>query len=128
MLGTPEWPAPAVAQWAGVAKVFKSGIDSLPPGVITALWMAAALGVVMAVLEKVTPPKIRKWMPSPTAIGIAFCIPAWNAISMFLGGVVGHALKKIVPNWHARFAIVMAAGLVVGESLVGLVDAFMKLL
>jgi uncharacterized oligopeptide transporter (OPT) family protein len=67
-------------------------------------------------------------MPSPTAIGIAFCIPAYNCISMFLGGLVGLAIKRAAPDWHARFAVVMAAGLIVGESLVGLVDAFMKLL
>lgn len=128
MLITTEWPAPAVAQWKGVAEVFREGIDKLPPGVLDAIKLAAAAGVILAILEKIVPKKLRVWMPSPTAIGIAFCIPAWNSVSMFLGGVVGFALKHLVPNWHTRFAVVMAAGLIVGESLVGLVDAFMKLL
>jgi len=128
MLITTEWPAPAVAQWKSVAEVMRGGLEALPMGVLDAIYLAAGIGVILAIIEKISPKGVRKWVPSPTAIGIAFCIPAWNSMSMFMGGVVGYAIKKSAPAWHVRFAVVIAAGLIVGESLVGLVDALMKLL
>ncbi|MCC6620752.1 MAG: OPT/YSL family transporter [Deltaproteobacteria bacterium] len=126
-LVTSTWPAPAVSQWYAVAKVMKQGFDSLPAGVPTALLIASIAGVVMAMLERLAPPKIRPWMPSPTAIGIAFCVPAWNSVSFFLGGCVNLVSKRWARAWHKRFVIVTAAGLIVGESLVGLGDALIKL-
>ncbi len=128
MLLTPDWPAPAVAQWKSVAEVLRDGLDRLPPGVLEAIQIAALAGVVMSIIEKLVPAKVRPWVPSPTAIGIAFCIPGYNGVSMFLGGVAGAVIKRFAPDWHTRFIVVFAAGLIVGESLVGLVDAFMKLL
>ncbi len=128
MLLTTEWPAPAVAQWKSVAEVLRDGLDRLPPGVLDAIQIAALAGVLMSIVEKLVPAKVRPWVPSPTAIGIAFCIPGYNGVSMFLGGVTGAVIKRFAPGWHTRFMVVFAAGLIVGESLVGLVDAFMKLL
>lgn len=122
-----EWAAPAVLQWKAVAEVMKKGFDSLPAGVPTALLIAGLLGIVLAAADKLSPAKIKKWIPSPAAIGIALCVPAWISVSFFIGGAAGLLLKKFKPSVHARFAIVTAAGLIVGESLVGLGDAIYKL-
>jgi len=122
-----EWAAPAVLQWKAVAEVMKEGFDKLPAGVPVAILIASILGVLLAAAEKLAKPKIRKWLPSPAAIGISFCVPAWISVSFFLGGTISLFVKRIAPSFHMRFAIVIAAGLIVGESLVGLGDAIYKL-
>lgn len=127
MLLTADWPAPAMAQWKAVAEVFRDGIEKLPTGALQAFAWAGALGVVLAVGERLAPPKYRAWVPSPTAMGIALCVPGWNAVAFFLGGVLSAVVKWRAPSWHERFMIVVAAGFIVGESLAGLVDALIKM-
>jgi len=116
---TDQWPAPAVATWKAVAELFMKGFDALPPGAIQGLMIGLVAGIVLAVLEKTMPPKVRRWVPSPASMGLAFVIPAYNAFSMFLGSLVGWALGKWVPSWSARFLIVFASGIIAGESLTG---------
>lgn len=122
-----EWAAPAVLQWKAVAEVMKEGFEKLPAGVPMAILIASILGIVLVAAEKLVKPKIKKWLPSPAAIGIALCVPAWISVSFFLGGTLGLVLKKYATNFYTRFAIVTAAGLIVGESLVGLGDAIYQL-
>lgn len=127
MLLTADWPAPAMAQWKAVAEVFRDGIDKLPVGALEAFAWAGALGVILALGEKLAPARYRAWVPSPTAMGIALCVPGWNAVAFFLGGVLSSVVKWRAPSWHERFMIVLAAGFIVGESLAGLVDALIKM-
>ena len=71
----PEWAMPAVVQWKAVAELFQGGLENLPQGAIAAMIWGGLFGVVGAVLEKVLPKKWAAWVPSPTAVGIAFVIP-----------------------------------------------------
>lgn len=127
MLMTDEWPAPAVAQWKAVAEIFMKGLDSMPPGALPAMAIGSAAGLVLAVLEKIVPAKARIWVPSPASIGLAIVIPAFNSISMFLGAVLAFVAQKAAPNWAARFLIVLAAGIIAGESLTGVALAVQKI-
>ena len=54
-------------------------------------------------------------------------IPASNSISLFLGAVAAAIAAVVAPRWSARFVIALAAGLVAGESLVGVLVAFLRL-
>src|SRR3546814_3902619 len=87
MLITAEWPAPAVATWKAVAEVLAGGLESVPPGALPAMGIAAA-GVILAVLERLLPPAYARFVPSAPAIGLAFVIPAWNAVSLCLGALL----------------------------------------
>lgn len=122
MLLTPEWPAPAVAQWKAVAEVFKNGIDSLPEGATTAIIIAAIIGVILPVSEKLFP-KAKAFIPSAAAFGLAFVIPANNSISMFIGGCLALGVATYLPKWTERFLVTVCAGIIAGESLVGAGDA-----
>ena len=122
-LVTPEWPAPAVVQWKAVADVFAKGFDSLPAGAVHAILIAAVVGVILPVLEKVLPKKARVFVPSAASVGLAFVIPAWNGLSMFIGAVIGMGLKSMFPRWTERFFVTVCAGVIAGESLVGAGDA-----
>lgn len=125
---TPEWAAPAVAQWKAVAELFRDGFDKMPKGALDAMLWAGIIGVLLTVLEKGLPKHLRKWAPSPSAIGIAFLISAATSFSFFLGGVAGFALSKRVPKWYVRFGIVVAAGAIAGESLTGMVITIVEAL
>lgn len=128
MLMTDEWPAPAVAQWKAVAEIFMKGLESMPAGALPAMAIGAAAGFVLAVVEKLAPAKAKMWVPSPASIGLAMVIPAFNSISMFLGAILALFAKRVAPRWTARFLIVLAAGIIAGESLTGVALAVKKIL
>ena len=128
MLLTDEWPAPAVAAWKAVAELFKVGLQAMPEGSLNAIYIAGALGIVLAILEKVAPKFWQNFVPSPAGIGLAFIIPAYNSISMFIGGLAALLLRRYAPEWSERFLVVLAAGLIAGESLAGVVSAIIKII
>jgi uncharacterized oligopeptide transporter (OPT) family protein len=119
MLLTEEWPAPAVAAWKAVAELFREGFDAMPTMAMEAMVIAGGLGVVLAFLEKVLPRKAATWVPSPGSVGLAMVVPALYSVSMFIGAVIAFVLTKTKPEWSKSFLIVLAAGLIAGESLVG---------
>jgi len=55
------------------------------------------------------------------ALGLAFVIPAWNSISLFLGALIAALVKGASPLTGERFTLPVAAGLVAGESLMGII-------
>jgi len=127
MLLTEEWPAPAVATWKAVAEVFRDGVEQLPPAAFEALVLGTIAGVVLAAAETILPRRVARLLPSPTSVGLAFVLPAWNAISMFSGAVLAEVARRHLPRWRDR-VIVVAAGLVAGESLAGVGAAFARML
>lgn len=127
MLLTPEWPAPAVATWKAVAEVLQQGLDTLPPAVLPALIIAALAGISMAWCSHHYRLAAR-WLPSAPALGLAFVIPAWNAISLCLGAILGALLWRYARGWAQRFLLAAAAGLVAGESLAGIATAAAQML
>jgi uncharacterized oligopeptide transporter (OPT) family protein len=120
---TAQWPAPAVAQWKAVAEVFSEGLAHLPPAAASAALVAGGVGVLLAVLEKVLGPRARVFVPSAPSLGLAFVLPAHYAISAFLGGVLAWLFARLARTSAERFTVVIAAGLIAGESLVGVAFA-----
>jgi uncharacterized oligopeptide transporter (OPT) family protein len=55
-------------------------------------------------------------------------VPAYYSIMMFLGGVIAWLLGRRFPRWSARFLVVIASGLIAGESLAGVAFALEKML
>ncbi len=128
MLLTDEWPAPAVAAWKGVAELFRDGIEGLPEMALEAMLIGGGIGILLAILEKVLPKKARTWVPSPAAIGIAIVVPAYYAISMFIGSVIAAVSHRVNPTWAKAFVIIIGAGLIAGESVVGVAIAIYRTL
>lgn len=118
-LGSEELPAPAAKVWAGVAEMLAKGTEALPKGALIAVLVGGALGVLLAIAEELSPPKVRKWLPSPTALGISGVIPAFNAISMFLGALLAWVLARTRPEVDKAYTIPVSSGLIAGESLMG---------
>ncbi|MFM7158800.1 MAG: OPT family oligopeptide transporter [Planctomycetaceae bacterium] len=123
-LGTKELPAPAAKVWEGVAKMLSEGLDKLPAYSLQAMLLAAGIGAVLAVLEEVVPRKYRWLIPSPTGLGIAGVVPAFNSISMFIGALLAWLLSKSHPKVDEQYTVPVSSGLIAGESLTGV---FLKL-
>jgi uncharacterized oligopeptide transporter (OPT) family protein len=123
MLATEAWPAPAVVQWKSVALVFREGISALPMYATTAMLIAAIVGVIIPVAEKLSPEKVRTWIPSASAFGLAFVIPASNSVSFFLGALVIYYVGLIFKTFSSRFLVTILAGIIAGETLTGAGDA-----
>ena len=128
MLLTDQWPAPAVASWKAVAELFAKGLSAMPPGALAAIWIGGGVGILLAVLEKKLPVAARKWVPSPSSMGLGFVIPAYQGFSMLLGAVLALIVQKRAPTWAERFLIVLASGFIAGESLTGVGIALHKML
>jgi uncharacterized oligopeptide transporter (OPT) family protein len=124
---TAEWPAPAVATWKAVAEALSQGASAVPPGAVPAIIIAAIAGIALALAEKLLPESWQPYVPSASAIGLGFVIPAWNAISLFLGAALAALFTLARPNTAQRLVVVIAAGLIVGESLAGVAGALVTI-
>ena len=128
MLLTPEWPAPAVATWMAVAELFRDGLEAAPPGALLASLVGGLAGAVLAVLQQHLPRQWAAVLPSPVSIGLAFVIPAWNSLSLFIGAMAAAAASRAGGTAARRLILPVAAGLVAGESLTGVGTAVVSLL
>ncbi len=126
MLLTEEWPAPAVAMWKAVAEVLAEGLDTIPDGCEGAVLMALLIGILLAVLESLLPMSKRRYVPSASSLGFAFIIPPFISLAMFLGAMARVVAESANKYWSAKYVIVIAAGLVAGESLAGVLEAFAR--
>jgi uncharacterized oligopeptide transporter (OPT) family protein len=125
VLGGEAWPAPSCVVWAGVSQAFSSGIDALHPTARTAILVGAALGFALAVLEKLSPARLRPWIPSPSGLGMAMVIPGSNAIAMFTGAAIAEWMRRKKPALAEKTVVPVASGLIAGESLMGILVALL---
>ena len=96
----------------------------MPAGTPAAIAIAAVVGITLAALESIAPDKYLRFIPSAPAMGLGFVIPAWNALSMFAGALAAAVFVWLFPELARKRLIVIAAGLIVGESLAGVAAAF----
>lgn len=123
VLGSEQFPAPAVMVWAGVSKVLALGPAGLPGGAPEAMLAAAALGVALTVIEALFPERSRA-LPSPAALGIAMVLPAATTLTMVLGAGLGVIARR---RWPEETLTPVASGLIAGESVTGVVMALTRL-
>ncbi|MGN6110297.1 MAG: OPT family oligopeptide transporter [Kofleriaceae bacterium] len=119
VLGGDDWPAPSCVVWAGVSEAFANGLGSLHSSSRWAIAIGVALGACLAVLEKVSPPRARRFLPSASGIGIAMVVPCSNSISMFIGALTAEILRRRNPKVADAYVVPVASGLIAGESLMG---------
>ncbi len=119
-LDSGELPAPSARVWAAVAEIFSKGLGALPPYTGYAVAIGAAVGIVLTLLEEFAPPRVRRWVPSPTGLGIAGVIPAFNSLAMFAGAAIAWLVSRYDPKVDEKYTIPVSSGLIAGESLMGI--------
>ncbi len=122
-LMTPQFPAPAVVVWSGVSKALVDGIAGLHPTARLAVLIGAALGIVLTLAERFAPARVKPFVPSATGIGVAAIMPAFNALSFFIGAVVAETLRRKRAAFAERTVVPVASGFIAGESLMGILVA-----
>lgn len=118
-LGSDEWPAPSAVVWANVSRAFVGGIDALPHSAKLAIAVGLALGIGLTLLDKAAPPRLRRVLPSASAIGLALVVPFSNSLAIFLGAVLAELVRRRCPRWES-FTVPVASGVIAGESLVAI--------
>ena len=124
VLGTDQWPAPAAQVWRGVAELLAKGVASLHPTARIGLVIGAAIGILIPLLEMAFP-KQKKFIPSPTGLGLAFTITGYYSVSMFLGALAALALHKAKPKVAEEYVVPVSSGIIAGESLMGVLIALL---
>lgn len=125
-LGGEKLPAPAAFAWKAMAELLVDGPDALPEHATTAVVIASLVGVALACLRTIK--SIRDYVPSGLAMGIAFIVQAYYSLVMFYGLVIWFIWKRVSPSTAEKYTFAVAAGLIAGEGLMGLVNAGLTLL
>ncbi len=127
LLGSDKWPAPGAQTWKGVAELLAKGFETLHPSAQIAIVVGALLGVLLVLLEQFFP-KAKKYIPSPTGFGLAFTMPAYNTLAMFVGASIALWLEKKKPALAERTIVPVSSGFIAGESLMGIFTALLVVL
>lgn len=117
VLGSDYFPAPAAQVWAGVARLLAQGIETLHYTAKIGMIVGLLVGIIIPILEKLFP-KATKYIPSSMGIGLAFVIPFWNCLSMFIGALIVLIIEKKKAAF-TEYVIPAASGIIAGESLAG---------
>lgn len=114
-------PSPISTKWAGFAELLQKGIGALQDSAFYALIIFSILGIALTVLE--SQPRIKKWVPSPTGIGIGILVPFSVVFTMFLGGLVGWFWERTDKRSADLYLVPFSSGLIAGEALVAVIGA-----
>jgi OPT family oligopeptide transporter len=123
VLGGAKFPAPSAQVWKGVAELLAHGLSSLHSSAQAALAIGAVLGMLIAIVERTAPGRLRAFLPSAMGLGLAFVIPFWNTLSIFLGALAAFLVRKTRAH---GYTIPVASGVIAGESLMGVLIAIVS--
>ncbi len=121
-------PAPAAHAWKAMSELLAKGFEALPQGAGMAVAIAGIIGLLLPVVKKILPEAQRGLVPSGLAMGIAFIVPAYYSVAIFLGCVVFGIWKRRSPEQHAGLAFAVASGVVAGDALMNIPKAVLSYL
>jgi uncharacterized oligopeptide transporter (OPT) family protein len=127
MLLTQEWPAPAAATWKAVAQTLTLGLESLASSVRWAILAGGVAGIILSLLEVFVVRRIA-YLPSAAALGLAFILPASVSMMMAAGAILTWLVGVRRPHFAEQFGLATAAGLIAGESMMGVGASFWQML
>ena len=116
-IGGEAFPAPTAVAWHALARGLAGGKNAIPAGASTAVFLAAAVGILLGVLSVW---KKRLPLPSPVAIGLGMIFQFSYSITILLGAVAAALASRLLRNAWDRNRELVLSGLMVGESIMGL--------
>ncbi len=111
-----------------MAELLAHGLSSLHITERWALVIGSLVGLLLPILERLLPPKTRPFIPSAMGLGLAFVIPFWNTLSIFVGALIAWILAKTAKELSLRYTISVASGMIAGESLMGVMMGLLAML
>jgi uncharacterized oligopeptide transporter (OPT) family protein len=118
--------APAAAVWASVAQLLANGLDSLHGSCRWGIVAGAVVGTGLTLAEKLVPRRLAGRLPSATGLGLAFVIQFHDSIAFLVGAVVAGLCARLRPAAADRYTIPVSSGIIAGESLMGVLIAFLQ--
>ena len=127
-----EFAVPSVTAWRAVAEAVTLPQIPIP---LSSRILSIALGVwsIIQVFIKRTylvgeREKYRSCLPNWMAIGVAFVIPATHySTAMCTGAIISYFWLKLYPKNFELYCYAVAAGLIAGEGLGGVINAALAL-
>lgn len=121
-----SFAGPAVVAWHLMAKVLAEGVSSLQPSALWAALVGGAIGIALTLMHKIKP--IAKWLPSPVALGIAFIVPGFYSVAMWLGAMITWLYRRKHGEAVDAYGPSLASGLIAGEGLMMVVIAVLLII
>lgn len=109
--------SPISQRVAGFAEFLTQGGSAMGRGALQFAILFGILGILIAVFEA----RWRKWLPSPTGLGIGMLVPGSVVFAMVIGGLVQWFWEKRSPANAARVSIALASGFIAGEAIVAVI-------
>jgi len=122
-LTSTDLPMPTALQWKVMGEVVAQGLAALPPGALRAVAAATVVGIVLAALEE---RGARRFVPPAFAVGIGALVPFDYSLTIACGAAVVVVGGRFWPWLRSAGAGVAAAGLIAGDSLVGVAVALLR--
>lgn len=123
----PEVPAPAAHAWKAMAEVLSVGFEALPQHATSAVIGGLVFGAIMPIIRRSLPESVATYVPSGLAVGIAFIVPAYYSVAMFLGAMLYQLWMAVDRNGATALGFAVASGLIAGEGLMGVGNAILEL-
>src|SRR5262249_52587642 len=113
-----KFAAPATRTWEAVARVLTRGFGFLPDSAKWAIVIGAAIGVALPIIERLTPSKYRRYLPSAMGLGLSWVVFFSNAVGFLIGAIAVWLWEKANRKHSDKYAIPLASGMIAGESLI----------
>jgi putative OPT family oligopeptide transporter len=120
--GSETMPAPAALTVKASAQALASGLSQLPPHAAEAAGIGATLGLVLTALART---RASRFLPSATALGMAFIAPAFLSAAALVGAVALAIVRRLRPTLADHDVSALAAGGLAGEALTGVLVALL---
>ena len=111
--------SPISQKWAGFAMLLKQGPSALSSSALWALLVFSILGVVLTVAE--SSPKLKRYVPSTTGIGIGILVSFLAVATMFIGGLIGYFWERTNKKSAEAYLVPLGSGFIAGEAMVAVV-------
>ncbi|KAI9290525.1 OPT superfamily oligopeptide transporter [Neoconidiobolus thromboides FSU 785] len=123
------FPAPGAASFQSLALLLTSGADKLfPSSCRIACIVMGCVSIIGALLKSKFLKKYSNYIPNFGVIGLAFCVPQPAVpITLSVGAIFGYFWNKRNPESHSLLMMSIAAGMIGGEGIGGLVTAILTI-
>ncbi|GMV24996.1 MAG: hypothetical protein AMXMBFR58_10270 [Phycisphaerae bacterium] len=113
-----KFNAPATRTWEAVARVLTKGIDYLPASAQWSILIGALLGIAFPVIEKLSPARMRAYLPSAMGLGLSWVVTFDNCLGFLTGAIIIWIWEAINRRNADKYGVPLASGLIAGESLI----------
>ncbi len=113
-----KFAKPATMQWYAVTKILTKGFKELPTSAVWIIVIGALVGITLPIIERLTAPRYRKFVPSSMGLGLSWVIPFSSAAGFALGAVIAWIWSLMHRPSEKKFSVTLASGLIAGEGLI----------